>query len=163
MKGNCYIFYYFSVSDLHLAPIGTITAWVTKPVEDAESEELPDGWVRCDGSTIPHPSIWAGKMTPELNKGRFFLRGSEDKDMLTLEDDQLQDHMHEDSGHSHVARSTASPHSHSYKDDYYYSTKEVDLIAYNSAKFDIGDNSEKVGTTDSETVTVYEARTISNA
>ena len=52
--------------------------------------DLPDGWVRCDGGTIPNPSIWAGKYTPDLLSEKRFLRGGPDSDQLTYEDDQLQ-------------------------------------------------------------------------
>ena len=59
---------------------------------------------RCDGSAIPPPSIWAGESTPDLNGEKRFLRGGSDASMLSLEDDQLQDHKHDvaDPGHSHV-------------------------------------------------------------
>merc|ERR1719447_1668713 len=48
------------IAGLNLAPIGTISAWVTKPSKDTTDDQvanLPDGWVRCDGNTIPEPSI----------------------------------------------------------------------------------------------------------
>jgi len=95
------------INTLHLAPIGTISAWVTKPSKGTREDEmvsLPDGWVRCDGSTIPEPSIWAGQLTPNLNGEKRFLRGASDSEVLTMEEDQMQDHKHElnDPGHSHV-------------------------------------------------------------
>merc|ERR1711971_894123 len=95
------------IDTLHLAPIGTISAWVTKPSKKTKENEmvsLPDGWVRCDGSTIPEPSVWAGQLTPNLNGEKRFLRGASDSEVLTLEEDQMQDHKHElnDPGHSHV-------------------------------------------------------------
>jgi len=95
------------ISALHLAPIGTISAWVTKPTKDTREDEmasLPEGWVRCDGATIPEPSIWAGQLTPNLNGERRFLRGASDGEVLTMEEDQMQDHKHElyDPGHSHM-------------------------------------------------------------
>ena len=51
---------------LQEVPIGTILAWVLKVDKDDTGDntvDLPDGWLRCDGSTIPHHngSIWAGQ------------------------------------------------------------------------------------------------------
>merc|ERR1719239_160947 len=94
------------IDKLHLSPIGTILAWVTKPSKETRENEmvsLPDGWVRCDGSTIPEPSVWAGQLTPNLNGEKRFLRGASDSEVLTLEEDQMQDHKHNvtDPGHSH--------------------------------------------------------------
>ena len=91
------------MSQLPEVPIGTIIAWITRVEGVDDTVNLPDGWVRCDGSTIPHPSIWAGKITPDLNNARRFLRGGTDADQLKLEEDQLQDHIHgvTDPGHSH--------------------------------------------------------------
>ena len=59
--------------------------------------------VRCDGNTIPEPSIWAGKLTPDLNGEKRFLRGNSDSNVLNLEEDQMQDHKHTltDPGHGH--------------------------------------------------------------
>jgi len=103
---------------LHLAPVGSISAWVTKPSSDGEAVDLPDGWVRCDGSTIPQPSIWAGRTTPDLNGEKRFLRGGADGEVLVLEDDQLQNHEHEvfDPGHKHGV--TDPGHTHMYDDKY---------------------------------------------
>jgi len=94
------------IEKLHLAPIGTISAWVTKPTKETREDEmvsLPEGWVRCDGATIPEPSIWAGQLSPDLNGEKRFLRGASDLEMLTMEDDQMQNHTHKvsDPGHSH--------------------------------------------------------------
>ena len=50
--------------------------------------------IRCDGSTIDHPSPWAGKLTPDLNTERRFLRGGHDSDQLKLEDDSIKSHDH---------------------------------------------------------------------
>ena len=90
-----------------VAPVGTITAWIMN-VKDGDGgtiADLPDGWVRCDGTLIPFGSgsIWDGKRTPDLNGERRFLRGGPDGDMLKLEEDQLQDHKHKitDPGHKH--------------------------------------------------------------
>ena len=91
-------------------PVGTILSWVMKVDNNGgEFVDLPSGWVRCDGGTIPnHPSIeggsiWAGKTIPNLNGERRFLRGGDDAKVLTLEDDQLQSHEHvfNDPGHTH--------------------------------------------------------------
>jgi len=92
-----------TVDEITELPVGTITAWVTKVSDADDTVDLPEGWLRCDGATIPHPSIWAGKVTPDLNHGRRFLRGGVDADQLKMEEDQLQDHMHEftDPGHDH--------------------------------------------------------------
>ena len=91
------------IEELHEAPLGSITAWVTKPSSDGLEASLPDGWQRCDGSLISAPSIWEGKVTPNLNGERRFLRGGSDADMLKLEEDQLEDHAHKvsDPGHNH--------------------------------------------------------------
>merc|ERR1712172_84808 len=94
------------IDTLHLAPIGTISAWVTKPSKETRENEnvsLPDGWVRCDGSTIPEPSVWAGQLIPNLNGEKRFLRGASDSEVLTMEEDQMQDHKHivTDPGHTH--------------------------------------------------------------
>ena len=65
--------------------------------------ELPSGWMRCDGSIIPSGSIWEGKRVPNLNGEKRFLRGGLDEDVLKMEDDQIQDHVHSiyDPGHEH--------------------------------------------------------------
>jgi len=103
---------------LTLAPIGTIAAWVSKPskeTSDNEKVDLPNGWVKCDGSSIPHPSVWAGTLTPDLNGQKRFLRGSNEKDMLTLEAEttRLPDHKH---------NATSSPHSHTYTETHISNT-----------------------------------------
>jgi len=93
-----------SVSNLREFPVGTILSWISRTSGSEETADLPDGWVRCDGGTIPHPSIWAGKYTPNLNGEKRFLRGGIDTDQLKLEEDQIQNHLHDinDPGHSHA-------------------------------------------------------------
>merc|ERR1719393_221637 len=90
---------------MNYAPVGTILPWVPKPEKDdsVTSVDVPEGWQKCDGSIIPSPSIWAGQKTPDLNNEMRFLRGAPDDSILTLEDDQLQDHHHDisDPGHEH--------------------------------------------------------------
>merc|ERR1712072_644379 len=83
-----------------------IISWVTKVSGyQGETVDLPPGWQRCDGSTIEHPSPWAGRLTPDLNNQKRFLRGGHDGEQLTLEEDQVEDHEHHivltDPGHQH--------------------------------------------------------------
>ena len=90
--------------DVSMAPIGTIIAWTMKvDVNGTEANDIPAGWQRCDNSTILAPSIWAGQRTPDLNNGKRFLRGGSDLDVLTMEEDMMQDHHHnvDDPGHQH--------------------------------------------------------------
>ena len=84
-------------------PVGSIVSWVMKIEAGGEFVDLPAGWMRCDGSTIPHGSIWEGKKLPNLNGERRFLRGGPDESVLSLEEDQIldHDHNHDDPGHSH--------------------------------------------------------------
>jgi len=101
------------------SPLGSISAWVSKPSGAGSQAQVPDGWVLCDGSVISK-GIWAGSRTPNLNSGHYFLRGGSLSQQLAMETDQLQDHRHYDPGHSHSASSSssASPHYHSYFDYY---------------------------------------------
>ena len=69
---------------------GTIAAWTPRPDSETSDLELPHGWIECDGSVIPEPSIWAGKRLPNLNAERRFLRGGSKIGALTLEDDMMQ-------------------------------------------------------------------------
>ena len=101
------------IDDINLMPIGSIIAWIIKPTkESANATYLPEGWIRCDGTTIPPPSIWAGSKTPDLNNNKHFLRGGSDSDYLESEDDQIQDleislidpgHTHSEKGHQHTS------------------------------------------------------------
>merc|ERR1719184_186466 len=95
------------------SPLGTILAWVPQPETSLTAEALPDGWLPCDGSTITN-GPWTGGKTPDLNSIGAFLRGGTDDKILEVEDDQVQDHEHADSGHKHdcSASSTAAPHDH---------------------------------------------------
>jgi len=98
-----------AVDHLHISPLGSIIAWVTKPEEAAKNEitSIPAGWVLCDGRPIPEPSIWAGSHTPNLNEGKRFLRGGDFSSQLTMEDDMVQDHMHKEGVHSHATTAKA--------------------------------------------------------
>ena len=95
-----------TIQNFAVAPIGTISAWVTRPTKETRVDEmvnLPEGWVKCSGEIIPEPSIWAGQLTPDLNGEKRFLRGAPDSEMLKMEEDQIQDHKHQvsDPGHTH--------------------------------------------------------------
>ena len=42
-----------AIENLDIFPLGSIIPWVNKPEKDSlHQEELPDGWVLCDGSVI---------------------------------------------------------------------------------------------------------------
>merc|ERR1712136_132844 len=109
------------IDDIMLMPIGSIIAWVMKPGKDAVNiSYLPEGWMRCDGTLIPPPSIWAGLMTPELNNKKHFLRGGSDSEYLETEEDQIQKFEISliDPGHTHNEKTGG--HHHSTEDLYYY-------------------------------------------
>merc|ERR1712126_563755 len=93
-----------NILEMHVAPLGTITAWVNRPnLDGPHTENLPTGWIRCDGSVIPRPSPWAGQTTPNINGENRFLRGGMDGVMLQTQDDSIQSHTHSvtDPGHAH--------------------------------------------------------------
>jgi len=93
-----------NIKNLKMAPLGTITAWVNRPeIYGQHTENLPTGWMRCDGSLIPSPSPWAGQHVPNINGEERFLRGSADHEMLQTEEDSIQSHTHgvSDPGHNH--------------------------------------------------------------
>ena len=97
-----------------LTPIGTILAWTPKPETTSTTVlDLPRGWMFCNGSDITE-GPWKGGKTPDLNSIGAFLRGGSEDLVLEMEDGQLEDHTHEDPGHSHdcSATSTADPHKH---------------------------------------------------
>ena len=69
--------------------------------------------MKCDGSIIRHQkSPWKGNRVPNLNGDGRFLRGGSASQVLTMQDDSVEDHTHSvsDPGHSHTDRG----HSHSY-------------------------------------------------
>jgi len=101
-------------ADADKVPVGAIIPWVDRVEKDGPTVDLPSGFQRCDGSTILIPSIWAGQATPNLNLDKRFLRGGSDSDVLTMEDDQIQDHEHIDNGHEHSASSSSPPHDHGF-------------------------------------------------
>merc|ERR1712126_24464 len=93
-----------NILGMHVAPLGTITAWVNRPnIDGPHTQNLPTGWIRCDGSVIPQPSPWAGQKTPNINGENRFLRGGMDGVMLQTQDDSIQSHTHSvtDPGHAH--------------------------------------------------------------
>ena len=47
--------------------------------------------------------IWSGQKTPDLNNQNRFLRGGNENEVLTIQEDSLQDHyhFHTDYGHNH--------------------------------------------------------------
>ena len=74
-------------------PLGTILAWVSKATpEQTENiiNELPTGWMKCDGGLIASESPWAGYHTPNLNGEGRFLRGGSPDDSNTFHDDMFQ-------------------------------------------------------------------------
>ena len=90
--------------DVSMAPVGTIIAWTMRvEANGTETGDIPAGWQRCDGSVIQAPSIWVNLRTPDLNTEKRFLRGGSDQEVLTLEEDMMQNHEHSvhDSGHNH--------------------------------------------------------------
>jgi len=93
------------------SPIGTILAWVPKPQDSFASLELPDGWMRCDGTHITK-GPWKGGKTPDLNSVGAFLRGGKDDHALEMEDDQVEDHSHNDQGHHHSCSASSNSGSH---------------------------------------------------
>jgi len=99
-----------------VSPLGTILAWVPKPLDSADALELPAGWMFCDGSNITR-GPWDGAKTPDLNNEGRFLRGGVEDQALAMEEDMLLDHNHEDAGHIHPCTATTSldDHTHSFQ------------------------------------------------
>jgi len=85
-----------------LPPVGSIIAWIPSPNNAGEFSAVPEGWQKCDGSTITK-GIYKDLKTPNLNGEGRFLRGGNDAKATTLEEDMFQDHGHTvaDYGHSH--------------------------------------------------------------
>jgi len=101
-----------AIGNLDIFPLGSIIPWVNKPEKDSlHQEELPDGWVLCDGSVIPK-GVWQGSHTPNLNEEGRFVRGGNPEQVLTMESHSIEDHNHIDNGHTHQE----SGHSHPYQD-----------------------------------------------
>ena len=119
------------------SPLGTILAWVPHPEASLANEDLPDGWVPCNGSTITK-GPWTGGKTPDLNSIGAFLRGGTDDKILEVEDDQVQDHEHEDPGHQHdcSASSTAGSHNHVYNEPHYYKFGHGPICGSNNGECD---------------------------
>jgi len=103
-----------SLNGLVIAPLGTINAWVTKPSKSSSSSRtLPTCWMKCDGSVINYQnSPWKGSRVPNLNGGGRFLRGGSASQVLTMQEDTVEDHSHSviDHGHTH----TDKGHTHTY-------------------------------------------------
>ena len=59
---------------------------------------------------------FAGGTTPDLNGPGLFIRGGDENSVLEMEESQIMEHGHVDSGHFHScsATSTAAPHHHSW-------------------------------------------------
>ena len=95
------------------SPLGTIAAWIPKNNETSGIQDLPDGWLPCNGANI-NKGPWTGGKTPYLNTEGRFLRGGTESDVLQMQDDQLEEHEHTDPGHTH----SNSPHTHSYEDQH---------------------------------------------
>jgi len=97
-----------------MTPIGTIIAWIPKITPDGNLLPLPTGWLFCNGTEITE-GPWKGSFTPQLNN--LFLRGGDEETVLETQSSQLQDHQHDDPGHSHgcSASSTSGSHHHTYR------------------------------------------------
>ena len=69
--------------------------------------------MKCDGSVINYQnSPWKGSRVPNLNGGGRFLRGGSASQVLTMQEDTVEDHSHSviDHGHTH----TDKGHTHTY-------------------------------------------------
>ena len=129
-----------------LAPIGTIAPWLPRVDKTLdEIRPIPEGWQYCNGSYITD-GPWSGMRTPDLNG--LFLRGGDVDSVLEMEDSQLEDHEHEDGGHSHScsASSTAAPHSHHFDTNRVWSDQAFDCVGNCRANLDRADGSTKSAT-----------------
>ena len=102
---------------LALLPVGTVIAWLGAY---SESNELPAGWQRCDGSQILTGPM-ANKNTPNLNgESGHFLRGGTFRQAGLTHEDQLGAHTHSASAHvtdpGHLHHDAG--HSHEYEDSW---------------------------------------------
>ncbi len=87
-----------AISGFGIVPIGSIIAWHKSLFA---SPILPEGWLECNGSVINDiASPFNGMTIPNLNNEGRFLRGSNNSG--TLQDDAVQAHKHNESGHSHI-------------------------------------------------------------
>ena len=134
-----------------LTPIGTILSWTPRPETTSTNVvDLPRGWMFCNGSDISE-GPWKGGKTPDLNSIGAFLRGGSEDLVLEMEDGQLEDHTHEDPGHSHgcSATSISDPHNHKIhlRDDRVYSCGSQCAAANGESNSDSEDTTVKVTTT----------------
>jgi hypothetical protein len=88
-------------------PIGSVIAW-HKALVDNSNSHLPRGWMECNGQQIDKGPL-KGKVLPNLNAEKRFLRGSNTSGVS--EEDQLQTHRHEhsiedDGAHQHSLERT---------------------------------------------------------
>merc|ERR1711962_1834724 len=76
-----------------IMPIGTILAWTPQANNETtdNAQDLPDGWVMCDGTLIKE-GPWKDKRTPHINDEGRFLRGSLEAEVLKTEEDQVKSH-----------------------------------------------------------------------
>jgi len=96
-------------------PLGSVIAWLP---EFSQTKEIPQGWQRCDGSTIMK-GPFTGEVTPDLNKANRYLRGGDDSYSSQIQEDAVQDHTHLDEGHTHQDAGhthTDAGHEHGFAD-----------------------------------------------
>merc|ERR1712226_173405 len=91
------------VDEVQESPIGAIEAWIGG--SSGPNIPLPDGWMKCDGSSIPEGPL-AGRPTPKLNgDGGHFLRGGQAGAAYpgAFQEDAIRNYEAsiDDQGHSH--------------------------------------------------------------